>query len=341
MTDTTTQPESDLKLVDISQVDTTGGTQMRTETEDPEVIDDYVLAIQGEGQLDPRNHGVMPPVICFWDGKTLWLADGFYRLSASIKAGEDKIWAVIYRGTLDTARWYACATNQSHGVRRTYADKRKAVGVAMAHVRGKDMPNRELARWVGVAESFVRKIKTENAEAAALCAQVEAAPPKEDTPEVSPGEAGAEPEGTPPPTGPPAPADTDDTAGDGREEEVVHTPPDPPPAPASADLPPNQGDAADEDVPEQLIPIFETRGEFHGIEAELRRCASRIQALASGPAGRSVCISDVDMIAMIADRVKSARPFMVDVPLEDDDPDTPGWSTVEEAELDTRDIESF
>src|SRR5262245_57941891 len=78
---------------------------------------------------DLRGRAVFPPVVVFFDGEVRWLADGFLRYAAYKAAGLGQIRAVVYRGTRDDARWYACGANKEFdrvGLRRTNADKRRA-----------------------------------------------------------------------------------------------------------------------------------------------------------------------------------------------------------------------
>jgi uncharacterized ParB-like nuclease family protein len=66
-----------------------------------------------------------PPVTVFFDGTEYWLADGFHRLLAARRAGRKHIAADVKQGSREDAAWAACAANQTHGLRRTNADKRK------------------------------------------------------------------------------------------------------------------------------------------------------------------------------------------------------------------------
>jgi hypothetical protein len=69
-----------------------------------------------------------PPVVVFADGKGAhWLADGFHRCAASELAGLSEIAADVRQGSRKDALLYAASANSSHGLRRTNADKRRAV----------------------------------------------------------------------------------------------------------------------------------------------------------------------------------------------------------------------
>lgn len=57
---------------------------------------------------------------------TLYLVDGWHRVAAAIRRGEQIIDAVITDGTLREARWLAASANLTHGLPLTRAEKRRA-----------------------------------------------------------------------------------------------------------------------------------------------------------------------------------------------------------------------
>jgi hypothetical protein len=74
----------------------------------------------------------MPPVIVFFDSSVYWLASGFHRLRAHLLVGRKVILAEIRKGGLRDAILCACGQNAEHGLRRTSADKARAVGMLLA-----------------------------------------------------------------------------------------------------------------------------------------------------------------------------------------------------------------
>lgn len=69
-----------------------------------------------------------PPVVVFVDETgTHWLADGFHRCAAAELVGQTSIAADIRHGSRDDALLFAANANSVHGLRRTNADKRRAV----------------------------------------------------------------------------------------------------------------------------------------------------------------------------------------------------------------------
>src|SRR6516165_12071592 len=70
----------------------------------------------------------MLPIIVFYDGSVYWLASGFHRLRAHLLAGRKVILAEVRKGGLRDAILCAFGQNAEHGLRRTSADKARAVG---------------------------------------------------------------------------------------------------------------------------------------------------------------------------------------------------------------------
>jgi uncharacterized ParB-like nuclease family protein len=103
----------------LSAVRTDGGTQSRAAMS-PAVVDEYAAKL-GDG-------ATFPAIVVFYDGDTYWLADGFHRHAAHVKAGREEIGADVREGGQREAIQYSLGANETHGLRRTRADKRKAVG---------------------------------------------------------------------------------------------------------------------------------------------------------------------------------------------------------------------
>lgn len=134
--------------VELSRIRIDGQTQPRVE------IDEDVVAEYAE---DMAAGFPFPPVVVFCEGATVWLADGFHRYHAAKRAGLDRIKAMAYGGGATLARWYACGANRTHGLRRTNADKRRAVEMALSlHPEHSD---RALAEHCGVSERTVWTVR--------------------------------------------------------------------------------------------------------------------------------------------------------------------------------------
>ena len=99
----------------------------------------------------------LPPVLVFFDGTDYWLADGFYRWHAHDRMARASIRCLVRKGSREDAQWVAIAANQTHGLRRSNADKAVAVRRALEHPDGAGLSNGQIAEHVGVSDEFVRK----------------------------------------------------------------------------------------------------------------------------------------------------------------------------------------
>jgi len=133
-----------------------GGTQPR-ELIDQAVVAEYAEAMQGGAKF--------PPVVVFTDGANNWLADGFHRYWAAGKIQARTIPAEVRRGLLRDAVLYSVGANASHGLRRTNADKRKAVLTMLTNDlvakddKGNPWTDREVARQCGVDHKTVAAVR--------------------------------------------------------------------------------------------------------------------------------------------------------------------------------------
>lgn len=118
------------KTLPLSSIRLDGGTQMRVK------LDDATVAEYAERLND------LPPSIVFWDGSSHWLADGFTRYFAHSKAGKERMRCEVRPGTQRDAILFAAGANSSHGLRRSPADKRRAVEALLK--------DEEWAKWSDV-----------------------------------------------------------------------------------------------------------------------------------------------------------------------------------------------
>jgi ParB/Sulfiredoxin domain len=108
-----------------------------------------------------KSGAEFPPIVVFRDGKTRWLADGCHRVAAAERRGRRTIRAEVRPGDRRKAVLYACGANAAHGVRRTNADKRRAVILMLGDEEWRDWSNREIARRCVVDEGLVRQVRKE------------------------------------------------------------------------------------------------------------------------------------------------------------------------------------
>lgn len=100
-----------------------------------------------------------PDVTVFFDGSDYWLADGFHRYHAHNKLGVLEINADVRNGTLREAILFSVGVNAAHGLRRTNADKRKAVFTLLNDEEWNRLSDREIARLCAVSNNFVSELR--------------------------------------------------------------------------------------------------------------------------------------------------------------------------------------
>lgn len=138
------------RVIDIPTIRIDGGTQSRASLYQ-NVVDDYASAM-GDGTS-------FPPVVVFYDGTDHWLADGFHRYHAHVKLGLAEIDADVRQGTRRDAILYSVGANESHGLRRTNEDKRRAVLTLLNDAEWAKWSDREIAKVCAVSHVFVGRLR--------------------------------------------------------------------------------------------------------------------------------------------------------------------------------------
>ncbi len=111
-------------LVSIEKIIADSKMQQRVET-DEQAIREYQRVLADGGEL--------PAIRCVNDETgTLWLWDGFHTLEAAKQAGLSQIRVEISEGTKRDAWLKSLGANAKHGIRRSLADKQKAVDGALS-----------------------------------------------------------------------------------------------------------------------------------------------------------------------------------------------------------------
>lgn len=136
-----------MKKLNLNAIRIDGGTQSRVSL-DEGVVADYVECLES-----------LPPVVVFHDGADHWLADGFHRLHAYRKAGKASIPADIRTGTSREAILFSLGANGTHGLRRSNADKRKAVQTLLTDPEWSEWSDRKIAEACGVSNTFVSNLR--------------------------------------------------------------------------------------------------------------------------------------------------------------------------------------
>ncbi len=125
--------------------------QPRVETKQ-EVIDEYAELLLSGVQ--------MPPITVFYDKETgqFYLADGYHRVAAARQAGLAQIYEEIIPGTRRDAILCGLKANAKHGLRRSNADKRRAVLTMLND-----------AEWAGWSDNAIAKACAVDHKTVAAC----------------------------------------------------------------------------------------------------------------------------------------------------------------------------
>ena len=127
-----------------------GGTQSRASINQT-VVDQYAEAVKEGSEF--------PAVRVYHDGNFYYLADGFHRYFAHLKAGKAGINAEVVNGTLRDAILYSFSANALHGLQRTTDDKRKVVMTMLEDFEWSTWSDREIARQCHVSHPFVAQLR--------------------------------------------------------------------------------------------------------------------------------------------------------------------------------------
>ncbi len=141
---------TDIANMALHLIQTDGDTQARVQL-DWIALDEYAAAMAEGAQF--------PPVIVYQDAGGYWLADGFHRLEAAKRAGRGWLEAEVRQGSRRDALLFACGANASHGVRRTNADKRRAVTLLLEDAEWSHWSDREIARRCNVSNQYVSELR--------------------------------------------------------------------------------------------------------------------------------------------------------------------------------------
>jgi uncharacterized ParB-like nuclease family protein len=100
-----------------------------------------------------------PPVLIYFDGISYYLTDGYHRYHAHKRAEKVSILCEVVHGTFRDATLHATGVNSKHGMRRTHADKRKAVMTLLDDFEWSLWSNAEIARHCSVSPTFVANLR--------------------------------------------------------------------------------------------------------------------------------------------------------------------------------------
>lgn len=141
-----------MKNLNVKSIIIDKGTQSRAEIHE-DTVTEYAEAMQDGAHF--------PPVIVFFDGVDYYLADGFHRLHATQRLGRASIQADVRTGTLRDAILHSLGANNSHGLRRSNADKRKCVRTLLEDFEWGELSVAEMAQICAVSPQLVTAVKAE------------------------------------------------------------------------------------------------------------------------------------------------------------------------------------
>lgn len=142
------------KVMNVGALVMDGRLQSRTEISE-ETVADYAEALKGGAEF--------PPVLVYFDGVNYYLTDGYHRAHAHKRADKVSILCDVVQGTLRDAILHSTGVNAKHGMRRTYADKRKAAMTLLDDFEWSQWSSSEIARRCGVSPTFVSSLRESGA----------------------------------------------------------------------------------------------------------------------------------------------------------------------------------
>jgi hypothetical protein len=107
-----------------------------------------------------------PPVVLFGTVKRCWIGDGWHRVMAARQLGRTEIEADLREGDRRDALKYALGANAANGLRRTNADKRRCVEIALAEFG--NLSSRAIAGLCGVSDKTVEASRKEHCGSSAI-----------------------------------------------------------------------------------------------------------------------------------------------------------------------------
>lgn len=137
----------------IDQIQLHEDLQLRAST-NWEHVEDLVEVIQAGNQFKEA------PVV-FQQDNVYWLADGYHRVYAFQKAGVESAEFDVRDGSFRDAKLHAIQSNTSHGLKRTNADKRRAVEMLLKDEEWAQRSASWIAETAGVSHPTVLNIKSQ------------------------------------------------------------------------------------------------------------------------------------------------------------------------------------
>ncbi|MDD4098657.1 MAG: ParB/RepB/Spo0J family partition protein, partial [Lentisphaeria bacterium] len=144
------EPERELIPLDAIVFDEASYPRDRVNTK---AVKTYAAAMAKGAQL--------PDIDVYRDGESFVLADGRHRVEAARNLGLSSIRARVYSGTREDAALHAVASCAAGSVRRTQADKRRAVMILLRNPAWSKWNDSEIARRCNVSADLVKTVRAE------------------------------------------------------------------------------------------------------------------------------------------------------------------------------------
>ena len=143
--------------VRLDQIDLTERqSQCRAHLND-EAIADYTDTWIDNGPSDKFKFDKSGPIILVCDGDRYYIGDGWHRVFAALKAGRKTVPAEVRSGNLKTATEISLGANEGQGLRRTQADRVKAIYRALKVFPG--WTDQKIAKEVNASPSTIKSYR--------------------------------------------------------------------------------------------------------------------------------------------------------------------------------------
>lgn len=145
--------------IKLSLIDLTSPTQSRVSTCE-ETVQEYTDVLEDGGEF--------PPVDLFFNGEAAFIGDGWQRVYAHQKSGREDIEATMRKGGLREAVLFAAGANATHGLKRSNADKRRALQIILDDPEWSTWSERAIAAHCGVSRRLLTTLRNEQLEEEAV-----------------------------------------------------------------------------------------------------------------------------------------------------------------------------
>lgn len=147
----------DAGTIAIANVRRDGGTQIRAGL-DEDTVQEYTDLIKAGVKFPPIGVYQEGPL---QEGTPFWLWDGFHRVEAYSRAGVERVHVEFRSGNRRDALRAACGANADHGLKRSNADKRRAVETFLSDPEWQQWSDGAIAKETNVSRQTVTNIRSE------------------------------------------------------------------------------------------------------------------------------------------------------------------------------------